>query len=80
MIQNEGHNFEGIRRMMAMAPCWKIRGCAKEDWEFCLARRVKNKPCWTTEQRCNCKLSSCRDCQVYQNIIDSEDIYGFINS
>lgn len=80
MIQIEGHNFEDIRRIMAMVPCWKIRGCAKEVREFCSARKARKKPCWNYGSDCSCRTSSCRECQVYQNIINSEDIHSLIDS
>lgn len=80
MVQVEGFNFEGIRRLINMVPCWKIRGCTKEKWTVCRARQKMHYPCWVTKENCNAPLPSCRDCPVYQNLVDTDDIYSFINA
>ncbi len=80
MIKEEGHIFEGIRRLIALVPCWKIRDCGRKDRNQCNACREKTRPCWSTEEKCLHSLPSCRYCPVYQNIISSEDIYSIINS
>lgn len=80
MIQDEGFTFEGIRRLIDMVPCWKIRGCTKDGWHTCRAQHHMNKPCWSTPEACNNPYDSCRECPVYQNLIDSDDIRYFINA
>ena len=31
MINEYGMNFAGLKRMLALLPCWKIRGCKGND-------------------------------------------------
>ncbi len=80
MIQNHGHNFEGIRRLLALAPCWKIRGCDLEQWNQCTDNRTRKRPCWATPEKCHMQLTSCRLCPVYRELITIDDIDNFINS
>jgi len=71
MIKDVGLNMEGIRRLLALLPCWDIKPCVdgstcKEE-EGCVARKHSSMPCWTLEST-GCSLSSrdCRDCEVYR--------------
>jgi MerR family transcriptional regulator/heat shock protein HspR len=79
MIQVHGHNFEGIRRLIALAPCWKIRGCDKELWLKCSNNETRKRPCWASTSKCHNPEVPCRECQVYQKIITLDDINDFIN-
>lgn len=78
MIRDEGLNFEGIRRLMALIPCWKLRGCSEKVKERCDALMVKACPCWASEEKCARPLPSCRDCPVYQGIVHCDDIKPLI--
>ncbi|MBI4618748.1 MAG: MerR family transcriptional regulator [Desulfobacterales bacterium] len=78
MIQVEGLNFEGIRRIMAFIPCYKIRGCSKKVKNSCRAFTDKTLPCWASEEKCDCQLPSCRDCPVYQRFVHCDDIKPLI--
>lgn len=77
MIQ-EGLNFEGIRRLVALVPCWKIKGCRTAEGNDCFAFRNMRRPCWSTETRCLHPLESCRECSVYQKLVTYEDIIRYI--
>ena len=80
MIQ-QGLNFEGIRRLIALVPCWKLRNCTNGgEWKTCLSYRSRSLPCWASEKKCLHPLPSCRDCGVYQQIISYDDIIGYIQS
>lgn len=74
MIREEGLNFEGIRRLMALTPCWKIRPCSENDRDTCAAFNNITRPCWSTEEKCHHPLESCRDCEVYQRIVHCSDL------
>ncbi len=78
MVQ-EGLNFEGIRRLISLVPCWKIRHCRRQGSE-CEAYQDRTKPCWATEVKCMHPLPSCRDCPVYREIISYDDILNYIKS
>ena len=72
MINETGINFEGIRRLLALMPCWRIRECTNEEKHSCKAQHSADKPCWATEEKCAHPLSSCRDCEVYQQTVDCQ--------
>jgi len=74
MIREEGLNFEGIRRLMALAPCWKIRACSKEERASCPAFNNMSRPCWSTGEKCLHPLPSCRNCKVYQRVVHCSDL------
>lgn len=78
MIQDEGLNFEGIRRLMALIPCWKLRVCSEKVKNSCEAFKNKMVPCWASEEKCAHPLPSCRDCPVYQGIVHCDDIKPLI--
>ncbi len=79
MIQVYGNNFEGIRRMLALAPCWKIRGCERDQWLNCSNNETRIRPCWATSEKCKLQMVPCRECQVYQKLISIDDINHIIN-
>lgn len=78
MIQAQGLNFEGIRRLMAMIPCWKLRNCSERTRKRCKAFKNKTRPCWASEEKCEHPLPSCRDCPVYQKIVHCDEILPLI--
>lgn len=80
MIQRDGHNFEGIRRLIALAPCWKVRGCSIEQKDLCVNNYKRKRPCWATPEKCAHEIDDCRECPVYRKLITIDDIEEFINS
>jgi MerR family transcriptional regulator/heat shock protein HspR len=78
MIQEQGLNFEGIRRMMALVPCWKLRKCKGTVKDSCYPVKDKTKPCWASEDKCAHPLPDCRDCPVYQKTVHCDDIKPLI--
>lgn len=78
MIQEYGLNFAGIRRLLALLPCWKLRDCESETRKVCEAANVTERPCWATEEKCAHPLESCRDCIVYRSVTDCDQLKPFI--
>ena len=74
MISEKGMNFEGIRRILALFPCWKLRQCDDHDKNTCHAYISSERPCWATEEKCAHPLDSCRDCIVYKSTINCDDL------
>ena len=67
MIADLGLNFEGIRRMQALLPCWDLLPCSAEDRTSCPACRDSARPCWMHKKlRCAPRGDECRDCVVYR--------------
>ncbi len=77
MLKEYGLNFEGIRRLLALTPCWKMRECSKKSEIECAAYKNFSRPCWSTEEKCHEPLSSCRICPVYYNVVGCDDIKKF---
>lgn len=80
MIQEEGLNFEGIRRLVALVPCWKIRGCTRGQSEECRAYLARTRPCWAADEKCRDPYPSCRECPVYTSLVSCEDIQRYVYS
>jgi len=65
-IADEGYNFEGLRRLLALIPCWELRPCTIEEREACIAFRDQTKPCWAQNKSvCAEKGYDCRECKAY---------------
>ena len=68
MVGDLGLNMEGIRRLLALLPCWELMPCTKEDRQKCIALKDPVHPCWMTRRtECARKNLVCRDCSVYRN-------------
>lgn len=66
-IKEVGLNIEGIRRILAMLPCWELLPCASEKREECPSYREKTKPCWMLKENLRYLHSEiCRRCPVYR--------------
>ena len=78
MIQKEGLNFAGIRRVLALVPCWKITGCDTNNGEDCEAYKKRKYPCWSAKEKTARDHDNCRDCDVYRKLVSCEDIRKYI--
>jgi MerR family transcriptional regulator/heat shock protein HspR len=78
MINEQGMNFAGIRRLLALIPCWKLRNCTLQEKTICQGYKSSSTPCWATEQKCAHPLPSCRDCIVYQATVDCNEVKSLI--
>ncbi|RMD97868.1 MAG: MerR family transcriptional regulator [Calditrichaeota bacterium] len=69
LVKDEGLNLEGIRRLLALLPCWEIRPCTQQEWSQCPAYFGATRPCWTikSEIPLSCRAENCRECPVYQS-------------
>jgi MerR family transcriptional regulator/heat shock protein HspR len=67
-INEDKINIEGIRRILALLPCWSIINCSENDRENCEYYSSHKQPCWMINHKDNvCKDGNCRDCGVYQS-------------
>ena len=76
LIKEEGLNIEGIRRLLALLPCWELRPCSIEERKQCPAFTGALKPCWTMKSDIpvSCRAENCRACAVYQNASNCENL------
>jgi MerR family transcriptional regulator/heat shock protein HspR len=69
LIREKGLNFAGVRTLLAMVPCWKVRNCPESVRYNCGAYSENFNPCWMASEKGSiCKNESCRDCEVYHSI------------
>lgn len=65
-ITEDKINIEGIRRVLALIPCWAIVKCKEEDRQKCEYFSSHTKPCWMINHKDNfCEGKECRECDVY---------------
>jgi len=66
-INEDKINIEGIRRVLALIPCWSIVNCSLSDRIDCIAFNSHDKPCWMINHKNNyCEGKDCRECEVYK--------------
>jgi MerR family transcriptional regulator/heat shock protein HspR len=71
MIRKEKVGIAGIRRLLALIPCWSIRNCPEEARMTCGAFKQNDAPCWMASNRSwLCKSAECRTCEVYAHAAD----------
>jgi len=67
LINTVGLNIEGIRRLLALLPCWDLKNCLPEDKKKCEAVQNNVHPCWMIKQsECVARGLDCRQCDVYR--------------
>jgi MerR family transcriptional regulator/heat shock protein HspR len=67
MIRDLGLNIEGVRRLLALLPCWDLKLCSEKDRKRCPAVEDALHPCWMVHPtRCTSKGHECRECEVYR--------------
>lgn len=75
VINGDKIGIEGIRRILALIPCWGIVGCTVNDRKNCEAYSGYLKPCWMLNHKNNtCENRNCRECEVYSSFGDCGSI------
>lgn len=76
LISEQGLNIEGIRRLMALAPCWELKPCPLVDKTICPAYQGVSQPCWSMKQQLpeECRLADCRTCKVYRTATSCDSL------
>ncbi len=64
LIHEKGLNQEGLRRLLALIPCWEIKGCPETAQACCPARHDRRFPCWDLARRGQ-ENKRCYECDVY---------------
>lgn len=79
-INEQKITIEGIRRFLSLIPCWGIKKCSNTERENCEAYATSTKPCWLHKHRNNiCEINNCRECEVYNEIVDCNSIKEKLN-
>ena len=81
LLNEEGLNIAGIRALLSVIPCWKVRNCPEEDRLHCQAYNTSSFPCWESSEKGRiCKNTDCRDCRVYRFPEEGYGVKSFIKS
>ncbi len=74
MIREQGLNFEGIKNLFALIPCWFIKRCSEEERARCTPYLERKVPCWASEEKCPNPLPDCRECEIYRKFSKYSDL------
>lgn len=77
LVREEGLNFAGIRRLLALIPCWKLHGCDASRNTQCLQLLSAVEPCWT-EHTCCMPQADCYACEVYRTASQCENLKALV--
>ena len=65
LLHEKGLNQEGLRRLLALVPCWEIQGCPPEAREACSGYSERTTPCWDLARKSGTNSRHCYECPVY---------------
>jgi hypothetical protein len=81
LLNLDGLNTAGIRRLFAIIPCWAITECSARERESCQAYNSDASPCWeASEKGTLCKNTNCRECEVYRIVENYPDLKSFLKT
>jgi MerR family transcriptional regulator/heat shock protein HspR len=76
LVRDEHLNFAGIRHLLALLPCWDIRGCEAGRKHDCSVVAEASAPCWVAG---NCCIpGDCYACDVYREALRCENLKAFV--
>jgi len=78
LVRDARLNFAGIRHLLALLPCWEIRGCEASRKLDCAVAGGASAPCWK-HQNC-CRPTDCYGCEVYRAACKCENLKMFVVS
>lgn len=70
LIHENGLNQEGLRRLLALIPCWEISNCPEAGRASCAACTDRSSPCWDLARRSSMDSNRCYECDVYLSAAD----------
>jgi len=76
LVREARMNFVGIRHLLALLPCWEIRGCGDSRKRECNITAGASEPCWML-QTC-CSPEECYGCAVYRAASQCENLRAFV--
>jgi len=70
LIHEKGLNQEGMRRLLALIPCWELNCCSSEAKASCAAPTDRCTPCWNLARQDGDEAKRCYECDVYLSAAD----------
>ncbi len=83
LVREARLNFAGIRHLLALLPCWDIRGCGYEKKQCCPVVKDSTSPCWTNKACCQASegmVRDCYNCPVYRSASACENLRALLVS
>jgi MerR family transcriptional regulator/heat shock protein HspR len=78
-ITEEKIGIEGMKRILALIPCWRLRGCPSSERVKCSAFEQYHVPCWMLPEKAwECRDADCRGCHVYLHAADCSSLKTLI--
>ena len=78
-INNRKVSIAGIKRLLSLIPCWKIRSCPEQARAHCPGYTNTEAACWTVPGRAwECRTDNCRQCPVYTELSDCSTLKSTI--
>lgn len=76
MIVEDKLNIEGIRKLLALRPCWLMFSkCTQEIYESCPAYINTSGPCWAAKNKPQiCSDKDCYYCPIYREPFYCDEI------
>ena len=63
LIHDQNISIPGIKKLLELLPCWKLKDCPPEIKAKCSALKEREKRCWElTKNACE---KSCKRCEIY---------------
>jgi MerR family transcriptional regulator, heat shock protein HspR len=81
LVREARLNFAGIRHLLALLPCWEIRGCGFEKKQSCPVVKDSTAPCWMSKDCCKANVGGVRDCYncpVYRSAPSCENLRALL--
>lgn len=71
LVHQDGYSLKSLSSVLALAPCWIIKGCPTEIRENCQIFIDHDYPCWSKGKG---KFSDipCQQCVYYQHFFDKK--------
>jgi MerR family transcriptional regulator/heat shock protein HspR len=70
LLHEQGLNQEGLRRLLALIPCWEGKQCTPEARASCPAYQDRSAPCWDLARRGQIASNQCYECEIYLSAMD----------
>lgn len=69
LLHEKGLNQVGLRRLLALIPCWTVNGCPPEAQAQCPAPKDRSYPCWALAGTLGVDGRRCHECGAYLKAI-----------
>ena len=65
-LHDEGISIPGVKKLLELTPCWKIKNCSAEVRASCTAFVDNSIPCWQRAKMfCAREPSQCESCETF---------------